>query len=119
MFEAAFLTAAVTIGITVYAITTKTDYTLCGPLLFIIGFVFAAFSLLAFMFGPETRLIFATFGVILFSFYLLVDTQMIIGGQNKRYQIDMDSYVLAAVVLYLDIINIFLYILEIIGKFTE
>ena len=80
VFEAAFLTAAMTIGITVYAMTTKTDYTMCGPFLFIIGFVFAAFSLLAFMFGPEMRLIYAVIGVILFSFYLLVDTQMIIGG---------------------------------------
>ena len=36
------------------------------------------------------------------------------GGDNKRYQFDEDSYILAAVALYLDIINLFLYILEIL-----
>ena len=115
VFEAAFLTASITIAITVYAITTKTDFTIFGPVMFIIGFLFAAFGLLSFMFGPEMRLVYACIGVLLFSFYLLMDTQMIIGGKNRKYKIDADSYILASVALYLDIINIFLYILEIIG----
>ena len=114
--EAAFLTAGVTIGITLYAVTTKSDFTVFGPILFVIGMIFAVASLLSFMFGPTMRLMYACFGVFLFSFYLLVDTQMIIGGQNRKYQIDEDSYILAAVALYLDIINLFLYILEILGK---
>eukprot|EP00355_Strombidium_rassoulzadegani_P001353 CAMPEP_0168613086 /NCGR_PEP_ID=MMETSP0449_2-20121227/3266_1 /TAXON_ID=1082188 /ORGANISM="Strombidium rassoulzadegani, Strain ras09" /LENGTH=99 /DNA_ID=CAMNT_0008653701 /DNA_START=416 /DNA_END=715 /DNA_ORIENTATION=+ len=96
--------------------TTKSDFTVCGPLLFILGFVFSMFSLLSFMFGFRNNLLFAAIGVILFSFYLLVDTQMIIGGSNRKYKIDEDSYILASVALYLDIINIFLYILEIIGN---
>mmetsp|Transcript_18676 Transcript_18676/g.31941 ORF Transcript_18676/g.31941 Transcript_18676/m.31941 type:complete len:107 (-) Transcript_18676:70-390(-) len=105
-----------TIAITVYAVTTKRDFTMCGPLLFIIGFVFAIASLLMIPFGYTNNLVFCCLGVILFSFYLLFDTQMIIGGKNRRYQIDEDSYILASVALYLDIINIFLYILRILGK---
>ena len=54
-------------------------------------------------------------GVLLFSFYLLYDTQIIIGGKHRRYQIEEDSYVLASVALYLDIINMFLYILELLN----
>ena len=80
VFEAAFLTSAMTLAITVYAITTKKDFTVFGPLLFIIGFVFCVAGLLSFMFGPEMRLAYACLGVVLFSFYLLIDTQMIIGG---------------------------------------
>jgi FtsH-binding integral membrane protein len=41
---------------------------------------------------------------------------MIIGGKNRRYTIEEDSHILAAIALYLDIINLFLYILEILGK---
>ena len=111
--EAAFLTSAVVVGITVYAVTTKTDYTMCGPILFIIALVFITAGIMCCIYGPALRLLYATLGVILFSFYLMVDTQMIVGGKHRKYQIDEDSYILAAVALYLDIINLFLYILEI------
>ena len=114
--EAAFLTTSVVIGITVYAMTTKTDYTTCGPLMFIFGFVFCCAGLLLCFFGPAMRLLYAVLGVILFSFYLLIDTQMILGGKNTKYKFDEDSYILAAVALYLDIINLFLYILEILNS---
>jgi len=40
---------------------------------------------------------------------------MIVGGKNKQcHRIEEDSYILASVLLYLDIINLFLYILEIL-----
>ena len=115
VFEAAALTAGVVIGITAYAATTKSDFTIFGPILFILGFVFGIASIFCIFAGPTMNLAFASIGVILFSFYLLVDTQMIIGGQNRRYKIDEDSYILASVALYLDIINIFLYILKILN----
>ena len=115
VIEAAFLTAAMTLAITVYAMTTKTDFTIFGPLMFILGFVFCVAGLLSFAFGPQMHLAYACIGVILFSFYLLIDTQMIIGGKNRKYKIDADSYILASVALYLDIINIFLYLLSILG----
>jgi FtsH-binding integral membrane protein len=37
------------------------------------------------------------------------------GGDNKSVQYDEDSYILAAINLYLDIINIFLYLLQILS----
>ena len=113
--EAAFLTASVVIAITIYAITTKTDFTVCGPILFIIGILFLSMSLLGICFGFNNNLFMSTFGVFLFSFYLLFDTQMIIGGKNRKYKIGPDSYILASVALYLDIINLFLYILRLLG----
>jgi len=42
---------------------------------------------------------------------------MLIGGTfkgHRKYRIDEDSYIMAAVVLYLDIINLFLYITELL-----
>ena len=115
VFEAAVLTFAVTLAITVYAWTTSTDFTVFGPILFIIGFVFCTAGTLMAVFGYHPGLLWSVIGVILFSFYLLFDTQLIMGGEKRRMQIDEDSYILAAITLYLDIINIFLYILEILN----
>ena len=117
VLEAATLTLAAVAGITYHAWTTSTDFTIFGPLISIFGFVFCTAGLLLSCFGYHLGLVYSVIGVILFSFYLLFDTQMIMGGDNKRqYQFDEDSYILAAVVLYLDIINIFLYILEILNE---
>jgi FtsH-binding integral membrane protein len=113
VIEAAFLTSAVVVGITVYAVTTKSDYTTFGPLLFCLLLVFITAGILCCFFPATLRLLYACLGVILFSFYLMVDTQMIVGGKHRKYEIDEDSYILAAVALYLDIINLFLYILEV------
>ena len=51
--------------------------------------------------------------VMIFSFYLIYDTQLIMGG--KRYEIDIDDYILGAIILYTDIITIFIYLLKIFG----
>jgi hypothetical protein len=111
---AAVCTAGMVIGITVFAFTTKKDFTVFGPVLFVVGFAFAFILPFFFMWNNTLHLIYAYIGVILFSFYLLFDTQLIMGG--KRYQIDIDDYIMAAMILYLDIINIFLQLLKIFGN---
>ena len=114
--QAASLTAGVTVALSLYAITTKSDFTICGPLVFIMGFVFAITSLfLMLAWGPASHLFMSAFGVILFSFYIIYDTQVIIGGKNRKNVLTVDDYILASVTLYLDIINLFLYILSMIG----
>jgi FtsH-binding integral membrane protein len=50
----------------------------------------------------------------IYSVYLIIDTQLIIGGREK--ELTMDNYVLGAVILYIDIIRLFLEILRIFGK---
>jgi protein lifeguard len=47
--------------------------------------------------------------------YLVYDTQIIVGGEHKSYQFDMDDYVLAALVIYLDIINLFILLLQLLN----
>ena len=46
--------------------------------------------------------------------FLAVDTQLLLG--NKELSLSPEEYVFAALNLYTDIINIFLYILAIIGR---
>lgn len=51
---------------------------------------------------------------VIYSIYLLIDTQMILGNREKR--IDLDDYILGATILYVDIIALFLKLLRILGK---
>jgi protein lifeguard len=61
------------------------------------------------------NLVYACAGALIMSFCIVYDTQLMIGGRHK-YSFDEDDYIFAALSLYLDIINLFLYILELIGK---
>ena len=46
--------------------------------------------------------------------YLVYDTQIMMGG-GKMYAISPEEYIFAALNLYLDIINMFLYILQLVS----
>ena len=46
--------------------------------------------------------------------YLVFDTQMMLGGKHK-YSLSPEEYIFAALNLYLDIINMFLFILALFG----
>ena len=74
VLEAAFLTAGVTCALTLYAATTKTDFTICGPILFVMLIVTSIASIFAFTMGPDMNLVFAWFGAIMFGFYIIYDT---------------------------------------------
>lgn len=47
--------------------------------------------------------------------YLIFDTQLIIGGRHK-FAITPEEYIFAALTLYVDVITLFLYILEIVSR---
>lgn len=51
---------------------------------------------------------------ILFSAYIVIDTQMIIGdGKNN---LSLDDWVMGSILLYMDIVGLFLKVLRILGK---
>ncbi|KNC83178.1 hypothetical protein SARC_04564 [Sphaeroforma arctica JP610] len=60
-------------------------------------------------------LVYSSCGALLFSFYIIYDTQMIVGGEHKL-QISSEEYVFAALTLYLDVINLFIFILRLLGS---
>lgn len=45
--------------------------------------------------------------------YILIDTQLIMGGKNR--ELTLDNYVMGAMILYVDIIGLFLKILQLLG----
>lgn len=47
--------------------------------------------------------------------YLVFDTQMILGGKHRKYQVSPEEYIFAALNLYLDVVTLFLFLLQLIG----
>lgn len=116
VLQAFGLTAAMFLALTAYACVTKTDFTGLGPYLYVclLGLLFAGL-LMAFIPSEMGEIIMAAAGCVLFSFYIIYDTQLIIGGKHS-YQLEVDEYCFAALNLYLDIINLFLNILSLLGR---
>lgn len=111
---AGLLTLAVTISLTVYAFTTKTDFTMCGGLLFCLVTILFIWGIFSIIFGPILNTVYCVLGLMVYSIYLIYDTQLIMGKFGVEYNID--DYIYAALNIYLDIIQIFLYILELLGR---
>lgn len=116
------MTAAATIGISIYAMTTKTDFTPWVGVLWMVLFGFIVFSILFLFFiyplNKQTNKTYYYFGcivgLIIYSIYLVLDTQLMMGNFGLKYEID--DYIIAALNLYLDIINLFIYLLKLFGE---
>ena len=118
VFMASLMTFIMVFSLTYYAYNTENDMTTQGSTLFICSIGLFLFS----FFGIFTKnklfhVLICVCGVVLFGFYLVYDTQIIIG--NKSEMIDMDNYILGAFILYTDIVYIFLKILELLQYFES
>jgi protein lifeguard len=113
---AAGCTFGLTFALTVYAFTTKTDFTALWGYMIAISFGLLVLGLLFIVFGTENayRLVFCPIAVACYGVYLVYDTQLIVG--QKRHKIGYDDYILGAVALYVDVVGIFIYILSIFGR---
>lgn len=113
---AAGLTCAIFVALTAYACFTKSDFTGLGPYLFValIGLMFFGFIMMFFTRTKTMQKIYAGIGAIIFCFYIVMDTQKIVRGTHK-YPFSVDDYVFAALNIYLDIINLFIQILQLVG----
>jgi protein lifeguard len=103
-------------GLTIYAWQTKYDYTVMGNCLLItlFGFILMGIFLTYFQ-NNYLNIVYSFIGVFIFSLYIIYDTQMIIGGKHRKIMFTVDDYILAAINLYLDILNMFLFILDILN----
>ena len=115
---AALATALVTIALTVYAMRTKTEIQVFVALAFVV--YLAMFPLLIICLIVSIKplyILYCCLGLIFYSLYLIIDT-IIICGKEKHNGIEMDhnDYVIGALMLYLDIIMIFIYILRLLGE---
>lgn len=104
-------------ALTLYAMFTRNDFSTGYGILFGIIAPFIMFGIFAWIsWIPVLHSLYCALGACLFAIYLVIDTQLIVGG--GRYSLSMDDYVAGAMILYIDIIQIFLYILELLGSWS-
>ncbi|PZT47527.1 hypothetical protein B6S12_08630 [Helicobacter valdiviensis] len=108
----AFLLTTIIFGaMSIFALRTKKDLASMGKMLFIALIIVVIASVVNFFLGsPLLQVIIAGVGAILFSLFIAYDTQNIIRGLY-------DSPIMAAVSLYLDFLNLFISLLQLLGIF--
>jgi len=110
------ITAGVTFCLTIFAFQTKIDFTVCGGMLCAVLVIFIIAGIMMAFIGQNkwTMIGYGSVGALIFSLYIVYDTQLMMGGKHK-YSLSPEEYIFAALNIYLDVINLFLYILMIIG----
>lgn len=118
LMTAVGLTAGLVIVLMVFALQTKYDFT-GHHVYFVLGLYFLmAFGLMIGLSGSNgdtMQSVYCWLGIVLFSGFLVIDVQLMIGKNSKR-QLSVDDYVLCAINLYLDILNLFLRILRLLNN---
>ena len=101
------MTLVMAVALTVYACFTKTDFTVCSSLFFVLSI--AALMLipisLLMRFAKWWHPVLCTLMICIFALYLIYDTQLIAGG--GQYKLTLDDYVVGAMILYIDIMGLF------------
>ena len=102
-------TAIVTFGLSFYAVTTKKDFSFLGGFL-MVGMIVMVVAMIANIFFAIPAMSIAISGgvVLLMSLMILFDTSRIVNGGET-------NYIRATVSLYLDIYNLFVHLLVLVG----
>uniref|UniRef100_A0AAY5EXF9 Glutamate receptor, ionotropic, N-methyl D-aspartate-associated protein 1b (glutamate binding) n=1 Tax=Electrophorus electricus TaxID=8005 RepID=A0AAY5EXF9_ELEEL len=109
------ITVVVCFTVVVFSLQSKYDFTSCVGVLFVCMIVLFVFGILCiFIRNNILQIVYASLGALIFTCFLAVDTQLLLG--NKKLSLNPEEYVFGALNLYLDIINIFLFILQIVGR---
>ncbi|XP_077185016.1 protein lifeguard 2 isoform X2 [Paroedura picta] len=113
------ITALVCLSVTIFSFQTKYDFTSCQGVLFVMlmvlffsGIILAI--MLPFQYVPWLHAIYAVLGAVVFTMFLAFDTQLLMG--NRRYAMSPEEYIFGALNIYLDIVYIFSFFLQIFGS---
>ncbi|KAK1842850.1 bax inhibitor family protein [Colletotrichum chrysophilum] len=112
VLNAVVLTAGIFVFLTLFACQTKYDFTSWMPYLFgaLWGLVLFGFMAAFFPYSSTGELVYGGLAALIFSAYILVDTQLVM----RKHHVEEE--IAAAISLYLDIINLFLAILRILNS---
>ncbi|KAM9229447.1 protein lifeguard 4 [Dugong dugon] len=109
ILQAFILTTAVFLGLTAYTLQSKRDFSKFGAGLFAVLWILCLSGFLKLFFYSETvELVLAAGGALLFCGFIIYDTH------SLMHRLSPEEYILAAISLYLDIINLFLHLLRLL-----
>lgn len=111
ILEAACLTAVIVVALFFYTLQSRRDFVKGYALSFsLLSVLLMASMLQIFFMSPKFNFFISVFGAGLFCVFLIIDMDIIMHG------ISPEDYILACVTLYLDVVNLFIYLLQIIGE---
>ena len=111
------ITGIVVIGLTIFAFQTRIDFTVfTGGMLALLLTLLAIGIIAAIVRVHWLSMLYAALGTLVFSIYIIIDTQLIMGG--KTVEISPEEYVLAVLHLYIDIIQLFFMVLNLTNGST-
>jgi protein lifeguard len=123
VIQAGVGTAMITLACTAYAFKAKADFTMKGGLIFLLFavalfFILFAFIIVAASSPGESHPVFVNIicciVILLLGLFLIHDTQLIVG--KGKWKLSIDDYIIGAMIIYIDIITIFLYMLALFKK---
>ncbi|XP_072296408.1 protein lifeguard 1 [Eucyclogobius newberryi] len=103
-------TLVISLAVIAYSVQSRYDFTVCYGLLLVLSvdlLMFGVFS--SFYYSHMAQVAYGALGALLFSLFLMADVQLMMGTMNRG--VSPEDYVSAALMIYLDIILIFLYLL--------
>mmetsp|Transcript_21133 Transcript_21133/g.21539 ORF Transcript_21133/g.21539 Transcript_21133/m.21539 type:complete len:344 (-) Transcript_21133:139-1170(-) len=110
VLEAVAITASVFIVLTIYTMQSKWDFSFMGAGLGMGLWIMILWGFFAAIFGIQTGMVYALGGSVLFSGFIIYDTYMI------AERLDPEDYIVGAIELYLDLVNLFLYMLQLLSE---
>ena len=117
VLTAMWMTALIVTVVTIFAVSTKADFTPFWPIMIgiCLSMIILLFVCCLVPFSSNFYYYYyCPFGAIFYTIYLIMDVQMLVGG--KRYQFNEEDYIVAALCIYIDIVRIFIYVLRILGN---
>ncbi|KAM4700604.1 protein lifeguard 2 [Discoglossus pictus] len=113
------ITALVCLSVTLFSFQTKIDFTSYLGVIFVLLMVliFSGFFLLIlipFKYIPWLQAVYAVLGAIVFTMVLAFDTQTLMG--SRQYSLSPEEYIFGALNIYLDIVTIFTFLLQLFGS---
>tara|TARA_Y100000590_G_scaffold411507_2_gene505634 strand:+ start:1139 stop:1855 length:717 start_codon:yes stop_codon:yes gene_type:complete len=103
-------------GLTIYSWQTKIDFTMKGNLLLLslLGLIMIGIFNVSLPSGiPFMQIIYPILGSLIFSFYVVYDTQLMISKNKFNYE--YNDYAIASINIFLDLVNLFLFLLELLN----
>lgn len=111
---AAGLTAVIFLSLTVYVIYSKQDFSFLGGFLFVCLIANIVLGFFGWLFSIGVMAwITSIFGIFIFTGYILYDTDQIV-NKVELHDVDLGTALVGALELYLDVINLFLHILQLL-----
>jgi len=115
VLQALLITLGVFLGLTLFTFQSKYDFSGLGPWLFggLIALLMTGIIHIFFPFSKTLDLIYAIGGTLLFSGYIVYDTHVICK------KLSPDEFIVGALNLYLDFINLFISILRLLNNAND